>query len=189
MIGKVYAIPPQPVDTENTRWFPAGVVTIGVEYRDVDPAGLIDTYKDNPDHLAELTERSPQGGFADEGVSLHVAETDGGHEYLRFDAFDDEPHYHYIHRSQQIVNNVIDFDVVAQGDMLTWALERIRTRLPEMLTEAGGGHLVDGLDPTVVHAVVDEVEPLARRARQAFRDRQAQSSGDQSSGARPEGGT
>ena len=99
MIGKVYAIPPQPVDPENTRWFAAGVITIGVEYRDVDPEGLVETYKDNPDQLAELIERSPEGGFSDEGVSLHVAETDGGHEYLRFDVFDDEPHYHYIHRS------------------------------------------------------------------------------------------
>jgi hypothetical protein len=175
VIGKVYAIAPQPVDPENTRWFPAGVITIGVEYRDVDPAGLLETYQDDPDQLAELIEKSPVGGFSDEGVSLHVIETDGGHEYLRFDAFDDEPHYHYIHRSQQIVNNVIDFDVVAHGDMLTWALERMRTRLPEMLAGAGGGHLVAGLDPAVVHAVVDEVEPLARQARQAFRDRRAPS--------------
>jgi hypothetical protein len=173
MIGKVYAIAPQPVDPDNTRWFPAGVITIGVEYRDVDPAGLIATYQDDPDQLAELLEKSPAGGFSDEGVSLHVIETDGGHEYLRFDAFDDEPHYHYIHRSQQIVNNVIDFDVVAHGDMLAWALERIRTRLPEMLAEAGGGHLAAGLDPAAVGTVVDEVEPLARQARQAFRDRRA----------------
>jgi hypothetical protein len=175
VIGKVYAIPPQPVDTENTRWFPAGVVTIGVEYRDVDPAGLIDTYKDNPDHLAELTERSPQGGFADEGVSLHVAETDGGHEYLRFDAFDDEPHYHYIHlpASGEVVNNVIDFDTVAHGDMLTWAFERIRTRLPEMLAEAGGSHLVPGLDRSAVTGAVDQAEPVARQARQEFRERRA----------------
>jgi hypothetical protein len=176
VIGKVYAIAPQPVDPENTRWFPAGVVTIGVEYRDVDPEGLIETYKDEPDQLAELLERSPEGGFSDEGVSLHVAETDGGHEYLRFDAFDDEPHYHYIHRTDEtgaIVNNVIDFDVVAHGDMLTWALDRIRTRLPDMLTEAGGGHLVARLDPGAVGTVVDEVEPLARAARQSFRDRRA----------------
>ena len=174
MIGKVYAISPQPVDPENTRWFPAGVITIGVEYRHVDPAGLIETYKDDPDQLAELIERSPVGGFSDEGVSLHVVETDGGHEYLRFDAFDDEPHYHYIHRSDEIVNNVIDFDVVAHGDMLTWALERMRTRLPEMLAGAGGGHLAAGLDAVAVNAVVDDVEPLARQARQAFRLRRAQ---------------
>ena len=181
MIGKVYAISPQPVEPENTRWFPAGVITIGVEYRDVDPEGLLETYRDEPDQLAELIERSPEGGFSDEGVSLHVAEADGGHEYLRFDAFDDEPHYHYIHRDDSetglIVNNVIDFDVVAHGDMLTWALEKIRTRLPEMLAEAGGVHLVATLDPVAVNGVVDEVEPLARQAREAVRERRARSSG------------
>jgi len=177
VIGKVYAIPPQPVDPENTHWFAAGVVTIGVEYRDVDPESLLDTYKDNPDHLAELIERSPEGGFSDQGVSLHVAETDGGHEYLRFDAFDDEPHYHYIHRPDpavvppDIVNNVIEFDTVAHGDMLTWALQCIRTRLPEMLSGAGGTHLVARLDPAAVNRVVDQVEPVARQARQALRER------------------
>jgi hypothetical protein len=177
VIGKVYAISPQPVDPENTRWFRAGVITIGVEYRDVDPDGLLATYADRPDQLAELIEKSPEGGFSDQGVSLHVAETDGGHEYLRFDAFDDEPHYHYIHRSEAVVNNVIDFDAVAHGDMLGWALERIRTRLPEMLAEAGGGHLVAGLDLVTVNKVVDDIEPLARQARQAFRERRAQRSG------------
>jgi hypothetical protein len=183
VIGKVYAIPPQPVDPENTRWFPAGVITIGVEYRDVDPEGLVDTYKDNPDHLAELIARSPEGGFSDEGVSLHVTETDGGFEYLRFDAFDDEPHYHYIHRpaeagtdevgGAEIVNNVIDFDTVAHGDMLTWALERIRTRLPEMLAESGGGHLVARLDPVAVEGAVGQADEMARQAQRAFRERRA----------------
>jgi len=182
VIGKVYAIPPQPVDPENTRWFPAGVVTIGVEYRDVDPEGLVATYKDNPGHLAELLERSPAGGFSDEGVSLHVAESDGGHEYLRFDAFDDEPHYHYIHRPgdrdpDEVVNNVIDYDTVAHGDMLTWALERIRTRLPEMLAEAGGGHLVPLLDPAALSRVVDEVGVMARHAQRAVRERRTASPG------------
>jgi hypothetical protein len=189
VIGKVYAIAPQPVDPENTRWFPAGVITIGVEYRDVDPDGLVATYRDRPDQLAELIEKSPEGGFSDEGVSLHVAETDGGHEYLRFDAFDDEPHYHYIHRSDVVVNNIIDFDTVAHGDMLSWALDRIRTRLPEMLAEAGGGHLVAGLDQATVHEVVDVVEPLARQARQTFRARQAARERQAAGGGPPGDGT
>jgi hypothetical protein len=171
VIGKVYAIPPQPVDPENTRWFGAGVVSVGVEYRDVDPEGLVDTYKENPAHLAELLERSPAGGFSDQGVSLHVAATESGHEYLRFDAFDDEPHYHYIHDGAEVVNNVIDFDSVAHGDMLAWALDRIRTRLPEMLTAAGGGYLVPGLDPVVLNGVMDQVDKVARGAQSAFRRR------------------
>ena len=52
MVGKVYGIPPQPPVEENTRTFPAGAVTFGVEYRDLDPEGLEETYKDNPQYLA-----------------------------------------------------------------------------------------------------------------------------------------
>jgi hypothetical protein len=165
---KVYAMPPQPPDPSATRWLPAGVVTIGVEYREVNPDSLAETYKDDAAHMAELEEKSPVGGFFDEGVSIHVRGTDDGHEYLRFDVFVDEPHYHYVHRSGE-VNNVVDFDVTAHGDMLPWALDRIRHRLPEMLAQAGGGHLVAGLDEAVLGPVVDEAGALAARAREAQR--------------------
>src|SRR5262249_45075996 len=97
-IGKVYTTPPQPPVEENTLYLPAGAVTFGVEYRDVDPDSLAATYADNAGHLTELEEKSAEGGFFDEGVTIHVCGTDDGHEYLRFDVFDDDPHYHYIHR-------------------------------------------------------------------------------------------
>ena len=164
MIGNTYAMPPQPPVAENTRTFEAGNLSLGVEYRDLDPEGLVATYKDNPAHLAEMLERSPDGGFTDEGVSLHVSDAATGHEYVRFDIFHDSPHYHYNHGGAEIVNNVIEFDVVAHGDMLPWALDRIRTRLPEMLTEAGGGHLVADLDQGAVNRVVDEIAVLAEKA-------------------------
>lgn len=170
MIGDVYNMPPQPPVPEHTRYVPAGVVTLGVEYRDVDPESLVATYADNPEHLAELAAQSPEGGFSDEGISIHVCATDGGHEYVRFDVFDDEPHYHYVHKTgagEAVVNNVIGFDAVAHGDMLDWAIDRLRFRLPAMLTEAGGSEVAAALDPTTVAAAVDEVEVLARRARAA----------------------
>ena len=80
--------------------FAAGAVTLrrGVP-RPRSRESLDETYKDNPEHLAELREQSPEGGFADEGVTIHVFDADDGHEYLRFDVFDDEPHYHYIHNT------------------------------------------------------------------------------------------
>ncbi|MCU1379707.1 MAG: hypothetical protein JWN29_2690 [Acidimicrobiales bacterium] len=165
-------MPPQPPVEENTRYLPAGVVTIGVEYRDLDPESLVETYKDNAAYLAELEEKSPEGGFADEGVSIHVVGTDDGHEYVRFDVFDGEPHYHYVHNTPpgaDPVNNVIDFDVVANGDMLPWAIGCLRERLPEMLANAGGAHLVDGIDPAVLDPVVDEVAVLAHDARERHR--------------------
>jgi hypothetical protein len=162
-IGKVYNVPPMPPEASATRWLPAGVVTLGVEYREVDPAALAETYQGNAEHMAEIEEHSPAGGFTDAGVSIHVCGTDDHHEYLRFDVFDGEPHYHYVHRSGT-VNNVIDFDEHAHGEMLPWALECLRHRLPAMLPHAGGEHLVGGLDDAVIGPVVDEVAALAKRA-------------------------
>jgi hypothetical protein len=171
-IGKVYNIPPQPPVVENTRLLPAGAITFGVEYRELDPESLAATYAGNAEQLAELEEQSPEGGFADEGVSIHVIGSDDGHEYLRFDLFDDEPHYHYIHRTRagaNVVNNVIEFDAAALGDMLPWAIERLRTRLPAMLTAAGGTDLVEQIDEELVGRVVDDVQAMAERARSAHR--------------------
>ena len=65
MIGKTYAIPPQPPVPGNLRTFEAGNLSIGVEYRDLDPDGLVATYRESPAHLAELLARSPEGGFTD----------------------------------------------------------------------------------------------------------------------------
>jgi hypothetical protein len=168
-IGKVYAIPPQPPVPENTRYLAAGAIRIGVEYRDLDPESLVETYKDNPEQLKAMLDASPEGGFTDEGVSIHVCGAEDGWEYLRFDLFDDEPHYHYIHRGDAIVNQVIDFDTRAHGDMLPWAMDRIRTRLAEMLPQANGADLVPKLDQAAINRTVDEVEALAREARDKSR--------------------
>ena len=169
-IGVVYNIPPEPPKEEHTRWFEAGNVTIGVEYRDLDPEALVALYKDNPDHLAEMLEKSPDGGFTDEGVSIHVRGTADGHEYLRFDVFDGEPHYHYVFNAPgETVNNVVVFDTLAHGDMMPFAINCLRTRLAEMLPRARGGHLVAQLDSNKINAVVDEVHRLAQKARADMR--------------------
>jgi hypothetical protein len=169
MIGKTYAMPPQAPVAEQTHVLPAGAVTFGVEYRNLDPEALRATYANNPAHLAELEARSPDGGFYDSGVSIHVCGTDDGHEYLRFDVFEDEPHYHYVHRRDdgEIENQVIDYDATANGDMLPWAIERLRTRLPEMLAMAGGARVAAQLDMQLVDFVVDVVTRMAEDARRA----------------------
>ena len=174
-IGKVYNIPPQPPDEAHTRWIPAGAITIGVEYRDVTPEALRATYADDHEQLVEMLENSPDGGFADEGVSLHVSSTETGHEYLRFDVFDGEPHYHYVHRvapGGEIVNQIVDYDVLAHGEMLTWALDCIRGRLPVMLPHAGGADLVAELDQRIINDALVEVTELATTAQAAHRDRE-----------------
>jgi hypothetical protein len=163
-VGTVYGIPPQPHVPEHTESFPAGAVTFGVEYRDLDPESLRATYAGDAAQLAELEERSPEGGFADRGVTIHVWDAADGHLYVRFDCFDDEPHYHYNHRvgaDGAVVNNVVQFDPVAHGPMLPWALACLRTRLPEMLEHAGASDVAARLDPQAVDRAIDEVAARA----------------------------
>ena len=171
MIGKVYTMPPQPPVAENTQWFDAGVLTIGVEYRNVDPGNLQATNV-GTEFEAELFDRWPEGGFVDEGVSIHVCDTGDGHEFLRFDVFDDDPHYHYVHRvspDRELVNNVIEFDAAAHGEMLPWVIGRLRTRLPQMLTAAGASTLADQVDAAALSAVIDDVAGVAEQAQQRLR--------------------
>jgi hypothetical protein len=166
MVGVVYQVQPQPWDAEVTRWVDGGAVRIGVEWRDVDPEALLATYGAGSDDMAEIDARSPEGGFHDRGVSFHVCAALDGHEYLRFDAFDDEPHYHYVAPSGDS-NRVVTFDAAADGDMLPWVLERLRTRLADMLRAAGGEAVAAAVatDQAALAAAVDEVERLAAVAR------------------------
>jgi hypothetical protein len=165
MIGKVYGIPPQPPDDNSTTYLEGGPISIGIEYRVVDQAALRETYKDDPAHLAELERESPEGGFSAEGLSLHVVLE--GHEYLRFDLFDDPPHYHYVHpvnSEGEHRNHVVEYDTVANGPMLDWALERLRTRLPEMLAAAGAPAAVTSIDSAQLTDLLDRVATTAHAA-------------------------
>lgn len=168
MVGVVYQVQPQPPEAEHTQWFPAGAVTFGVEYRDVDPAALEATYGSDPEAWAEIVANSPEGGFSDTGVSLHVNGADDGHEYLRFDLFDDDPHYHYVWPSGDH-NNVVPYDAVAHGDVFDFAFRVLRERLEEMLRQAKGDAVADRLDPSVQGPVIDQIEQLARQVRDVQR--------------------
>ena len=160
-VGIVYRVQPEPLDPAATEWVEAGPLRFGIESRHVTPETLREAYADDPEALAEIEENSPEGGFADDGVSIHVLGTDDGHEYLRFDAFADDPHYHYIHRSGDR-NHWVPFDAIAGGDMVAFALRCLRERLPEMLAEAGGAALAARLDAEDPGPAIEEV---ARRIR------------------------
>jgi hypothetical protein len=168
-VGTVYKVQPQPWEEADTRWVDAGPVKFGVEWRDVDPAALLATYGEGTADMAEIIERSPEGGFFDRGVSIHVCAASSGHEYLRFDVFDDDPHYHYVDTSGE-ANRVVAFDSVASGEMLPWVLDRLRTRLATMLEGADAGELaaeVAAADREQLRVAVDTVEKLATAARTA----------------------
>ena len=46
--------------------------------------------------------------------------------------------------------------------MLPWALNTLRTRVPEMLIEAGGADVASSLDADALRVAVDRVEELVR---------------------------
>ncbi len=165
MTGTVYTVPPIPPDAEHTTWVDAGAISIGVEYRLLDDAELAANYEG--EDMKEIQQATGGNPVEDNGVSLHVAGSDDGHEYLRFDLFDREPHYHYIQKSRD-EQTIVDYDRVALGPMLPWALDQIRTRLVAMLSFADGEALVPKLDPQRIEASLVEVEKLAHEAEAAL---------------------
>ncbi len=166
MTGIVYTVPPIPPDPEHTTWVEAGGLRIGVEYRLLDQAELEANYqgRDMEEIRAALQDRTVQ----DNGVSIHVAGAEDGHEYLRFDLFEQDPHYHYIEPSGER-QTVVQYDRVALGEMLPWAMGRLRHRLPQMLERAGGQELVAKLDHERLESGLARVEEIARSAQASLR--------------------
>ena len=167
-VGIVYNMQPEPPDGANTRWFEAGAIKLGLEYRVVDPERLAEAYAGSAADLAELEAHSPEGGFSDRGVSIHVVGTEDDHEYLRFDAFEDDPHYHYVRPSLDF-NHWVPFDAVAGGDILDFSFRCLRERLAAMLEYAGGEAIAKRLDPGRIASALEEVERLAYATREAQR--------------------
>ena len=165
-VGTHFPFPPQPPIPESTRYVDAGCLKIGVEHRFLDNDGLQATYEGTEFEDIFKGQEIVMVDHVLDGVSLHVTDADTGHEYLRFDCFENHPHYHYLHpwtSSDEVDNHVVNWDYVAHGSMTPWALEWIRTRLPEMLTEAGGGDLVSRLNQAEIDRAADEVERLMKQ--------------------------
>src|SRR5262249_58922844 len=105
-----YRTLPVPAFEERTTRFEAGAVTIGVEYRLLDERTILEFY--GPDARAKFDNVAPAGigdVVEEDGLCVHVFGTDDGLEYLRFDCFDDAPHYHYLD-SLEPRNVVVEYD-------------------------------------------------------------------------------
>lgn len=163
MIGTVYTVPPIPPDEEHTTWVAAGGLTIGVEYRLLDDAELAANYEGAQMEEIQAALKDKPDPVQDNGVSLHVKGADDDHEYLRFDMFAREPHYHYIEPSGE-KQTIVEYDRVAMGDMLPWALHQLRTRLDEMMAFAGGAAIATLVDRSALDDALGRVEKLARAA-------------------------
>ncbi|MGV0794514.1 DUF7700 domain-containing protein [Mycolicibacterium sp. XJ1819] len=160
-LGVTYEIDPLPLVEEDTTFFPAGVVTIGVEFRQVD----VETLKAG---FGEELVTSENPTIDDAGVSLHVLGAQDHKEYLRFDCFTNDAHYHYI--DWGVRQTIVPFDQAAGGDMLTWALDAITHRLDAMLRFAGADDLAEVVDMTVVRETMTEVARAAREAQRSLGD-------------------
>ena len=90
--------------------------------------------------MKEIRDALDDTTVQDNGASIHVLGREDGHEYLRFDLFEQGPHYHYIDLGGK-EQTIIDFDRVALGEMLPWALAQLRDRIIPMLERAGGEKL------------------------------------------------
>ncbi|MDH6281665.1 DUF7700 domain-containing protein [Prescottella agglutinans] len=151
-LGIPFDVMPVPVVPEHCVSIDAGPIRFTVESRtltnEIMMTGLADAGMATPDadYVARLN-------LDDSGMSLHVFGFDDGREYLRFDCFESEPHYHYVDHDNG-VNTVVRIDNVAEADPVGWALARISERLPEMLEHAGAGALAAD-----VRARWSEVEP------------------------------
>ncbi|NQZ98663.1 MAG: hypothetical protein HRU01_19345 [Myxococcales bacterium] len=156
-----YDVMPIPPVDEQTLWFDAGVLRIGVEYRLLNDAIAAASALE-----AATGDSKGVAGVEDRGVSIHVFGSAGGEslELLRFDCFEEDPHYHYISWHDK-KNEMVHLDPIADGDPLAWTLERLRLRLPHMLERAGAPGVAEQVDQRAVDAVLPRLAEAAYRAR------------------------
>jgi len=98
----------------------------------------------------------------DQGLCVQVySEVDGKDtEILRFDCFDQNPHYHYGPENHNIR---LFMDKTTAGNPLGWTINNLRNNLESMVRRSGYEDLADSLKKTPVKkAVLNKVEDKAR---------------------------
>jgi hypothetical protein len=156
--GNRYEVMPIPMVTEHCIPVAAGPVQLVVESRQLTDQILTDTYADGEIPEAEVH-------FDDFGASLHVCGTADGLEHLRFDCFENEPHYHYIEQANH-ANTVVRIDELAVGDPIEFSLNCVAHHLPDMLRHTGATDLADAAAGRMgeVQVAVAEARDLMKRA-------------------------
>jgi hypothetical protein len=97
------------------------------------------------------------GSHADQGVCVQVLGVVEGNEreLLRFECFDNHPHYHY---DPAQTNVRVMLDPTVTGNPLRWTMTQLRHKLPAMLGRAGYEQIALQIDPSQLLPVLDEVE-------------------------------
>ena len=128
------------METGSTR-VKAGAIEFTLQHRDLD-GGLVG---------------APSGN---QGVCIQVVGEVSGKEteLLRFDCFDEQPHYHY---GPDNKNEIQYMDPTTAGNPIGWTIRQLRERLVDMLKRAGYEELTGWLDAGLVAMKLDEVESMA----------------------------
>lgn len=162
-LGREYTVMPIAMVPEHCVEVPAGPVRFVVEARSLTQEAILsnEARQDASDGI----EHDYSVDAA--GASLHVLGAADGLEHLRFDAFDNEPHYHYIHQAVQR-NTVVRIDDRAEADVLAWVVRVVAERLPEMLEHAGVPELAEAVrdESHTVTGALERVSALLREAEQ-----------------------
>ena len=155
--GNRYDRLPIPMVTEHCVAVDAGAVQLVVESRKLTNEIIADASRDGVE---------PEIPFDDFGATLHVCGAADGLEHLRFDCFENEPHYHYIEQANG-ANTVVRIDELAVGDPLEFSLACVEHHLPDMLRHCGVADLADEVARRrdQVGAAIAEVRELMRKAR------------------------
>ncbi len=98
----------------------------------------------------------------DQGLCLQVYSKINNHdtEILRFDCFDQNPHYHYGPENHNIR---LHMDKTTAGNSLGWTLGNVRNKLSTMVERAGYEDLANNLEANPISdATLDELESTAR---------------------------
>ena len=98
----------------------------------------------------------------DQGLMIQVfGEVDGKDtEILRFDCFDQTPHYHYGPENHNIRLNM---DKTTAGNPVGWTLNNIRNNLPAMIQRAGYDDLAAKVEANPIPVgTMDQIEAKAR---------------------------
>lgn len=106
----------------------------------------------------------------DQGLCVQVYSKIGDKdtEILRFDCFDQAPHYHYGPENHNI--RLHNDKTTMGGSSLGWTLDNLRNNLPEMVRRSGYEDLANSLDSKPVsNSKLDELESTARNMSQEGR--------------------
>ena len=124
-------------------------------------------------HHRRLNWFDPRGLGKDQAITIKVLGDLGGKKInlLRFDCFEKVPHYHYHYGPGHDLynpevpsrNRRVMIDKTVDWDSLSWTMNQLRYKPPDMLNSAGHEEIANHMDQVLVATRLDEVEAVASK--------------------------